>query len=178
MCPAPRISGNLLLWYGFLKFYVLSSPEMAYLVHVKEDFIVVLKMYVLVILGRFVWTTSFEQCALSPSYLLYTLKLALTCSHTIMENSTNKSVMNCFSDENLTCPIFSDSDEKILEYFGFWIEGITQVSIASIGMFFNLISLIILGDKEMRNRWVWNLICDFWSFLSCFLNVVGLVFKK
>ena len=71
-----------------------------------------------------------------------------------MENSTstNKSVMNWFSDENLTCPIFSDSDEKILEYLGFWIEGITQVSIASIGMFFNLISLIILGDKEMRNR--------------------------
>ena len=91
---------------------------------------------------------------LSPSYRLYILKLTLTRSHTIMENSTrtNKSVMDWFSDENLTCPIFSDSDEKILEYLGFWIEGIAQVSIASIGMFFNLISLIILGDKEMRNR--------------------------
>ena len=40
----------------FLKFYVMSSPEidLCGIFHVKADFIVVLKIYVLVILGRFV----------------------------------------------------------------------------------------------------------------------------
>ena len=43
----------------------MSSPEIDLydIVHVKVDFILVLKMYVLVILGRFVWTTWFEQRA-------------------------------------------------------------------------------------------------------------------
>ena len=51
----PR-SGDLLLWNGYWKFYVMSSPEIDLygIVHVKVDFIVVLKIYVLVILGRFV----------------------------------------------------------------------------------------------------------------------------
>ena len=70
-----------------------------------------------------------------------------------MENSTtNMSDADHFSNENLTCPIFSDSDEKMLGHFSFWMEGIAQVTIAIIGMFFNLTSMIILGDKEMRNR--------------------------
>ena len=46
----------------------MSSPEIELygIVHVKVDFIVVLKMYVLVILGSFVWITWLEQCKAAP----------------------------------------------------------------------------------------------------------------
>ena len=50
----------------------------------------------------------------------------------------------------------AEVQEGILASFSFWIEGITQVSIAMIGIFFNLISMVILMDKEMRNRYVSN----------------------
>ena len=71
MRPAPRISGDLLLWYGFLKFYVMRSPgiNLYGIIQVKVGFIAFLKLYVLVILGRFVWTKlhmicSYVQCEL------------------------------------------------------------------------------------------------------------------
>ena len=48
----------------------------------------------------------------------------------------------------------AEVQEGILASFSFWIEGITQVSIAMIGIFFNLVSMVILMDKEMRNRYV------------------------
>ena len=41
------------------------------IVHVKVDFIVFLKMYALVILGRFVWTTWFVQYEWYQSILIY-----------------------------------------------------------------------------------------------------------
>ena len=65
----PR-SEDLLLWYGFLKFHVMriSGINLYDIVHVKVDFILVLKMYLLVIKGRFVWTERFEQCDRSGHY--------------------------------------------------------------------------------------------------------------
>ena len=50
---------------SFLKFYVMTSPEIDLygIAHVKVDFIPLQKMYVIPILGRFVWTTYFVQCA-------------------------------------------------------------------------------------------------------------------
>ena len=62
----------------FWKFYVMSSPEIDLygIFHVKVDFIVALKMYVLVILGRFVWTTWFEQCVVDT--VLFTQKNRIT----------------------------------------------------------------------------------------------------
>ena len=49
---------------SFLKFYVMRSPgiDLYGIAHVKVDFIPLQKMYVIPILGRFVWTTSFVQC--------------------------------------------------------------------------------------------------------------------
>ena len=49
---------------SFLKFYVMTSTgiDLYGIVHVKVDFIPGLKMCVLPILGKFVWTISFMQC--------------------------------------------------------------------------------------------------------------------
>ena len=62
----------------FLKFYVMSSPEIDLygIVHVKVDFIEVLKLYVLVILRRFVWTTWFEQCVLLIPFPIFVVKIS------------------------------------------------------------------------------------------------------
>ena len=49
---------------SLLKFYVMGSPQIDLydIAHVKVDFIALQKMYVILMLGRFVWTTSFVQC--------------------------------------------------------------------------------------------------------------------
>ena len=54
---------KLRLYTVFLKFYVMISPgiDLYGIGHVKVDFILLQKMYVISILGRFVWTTSFVQ---------------------------------------------------------------------------------------------------------------------
>ena len=56
---------------SFLKFYVMRSPgiDLYGIAHVKVDFIPLQKMYVIPILGRFVWTTSFVQCVTSLNRL-------------------------------------------------------------------------------------------------------------
>ena len=50
---------------SFLKFYVMTSTQVDLfgIYHVKVHFIAHQKMYVIPMLGRFVWTTSFVQCA-------------------------------------------------------------------------------------------------------------------
>ena len=55
---------------SFLKFYVMSSPgiDLYGIPHVKADFIPLQKMYVIQILGRFVWTTNFVQCDYAVSF--------------------------------------------------------------------------------------------------------------
>ena len=47
---------------SFLKFYVMRRTEIDLygIAHVKVDFIPVLKMCVLTLLGKFVWTTIFD----------------------------------------------------------------------------------------------------------------------
>ena len=85
--------------------------------------------------------------ALSSS-LTSSLESSFILSYTTMENATFNQ-----TNDGLTidCP---EIQEGILASFSFWIEGITQVSIAMIGIFFNLVSMVILMDKEMRNRYV------------------------
>ena len=75
-----------------------------------------------------------------------------------MENGTswpplvNQTNFTEFLPQGLSCPVFTEKDEEILESFSFWMEGITQVNIAGIGIICNIVSTVILGDKEMRNR--------------------------
>ena len=66
---------------SFLKFYVMRSTgiDLYGIAHVKVDYIPVLKMCVLLLLGRFVWTTIFAQCVkfsdvISFGYVIFTLK--------------------------------------------------------------------------------------------------------
>ena len=49
---------------SFLKFYVMRSTQVDLfgIAHVKVDFILYQKMYVMPRIGRFVWTTCFVQC--------------------------------------------------------------------------------------------------------------------
>ena len=49
---------------SLLKFYVMGSPQIDLydIAHVKVGVIAFQKMYVILMLGRFVWTTSFVQC--------------------------------------------------------------------------------------------------------------------
>ena len=58
---------------SFLKFYVMTSPgiDLYGIAHVKVDFIPLQKMYVILILGRFVWTTNFVQCDPFPLQVMY-----------------------------------------------------------------------------------------------------------
>ena len=62
----PEISLDLMktaVLSSFLKFYVMRSTEIDLygIAHVKVNFIPVLKMCVLTLLGRFVWTTIFDN---------------------------------------------------------------------------------------------------------------------
>ena len=61
--PAPRI---LYQWNSFLKFYVMGRTKIDLfgIAHVKVEFIPVLKIYTIRILGRFVWSMHFVQCEL------------------------------------------------------------------------------------------------------------------
>ena len=63
---------------SFLKFYVMTSPEIDLygIAHVKVDFIPLQKMYVIPILGRFVWITNFVQyvCPIKCLFIRQLLK--------------------------------------------------------------------------------------------------------
>lgn len=51
----------------------------------------------------------------------------------------------------LDCPSFTQADSFFLVKFSFWVEGVAQTSIATLGIFGNLISCLILTRKHMRN---------------------------
>ena len=67
---------NDLGWFGFQKFYVMTSTEIDLydIVHVKAHIFPVPKMWILAILGKFVWTTHFVQCGLKYIFLPFQKK--------------------------------------------------------------------------------------------------------
>ena len=87
--------------------------------HVKVDFIPVLKMCVLPILGRFVWTTSFGQCVL-PSW---SLLLKADSDKVVNGNLHNlltvqrgsRMPLNVNYDQNLYIKISSDPIDSVYE---------------------------------------------------------------
>ena len=94
------------------------------------------------------WGPLFDYLHALSSSLASSLESSFILSYTTMENATFNQ-----TNDGLTidCP---EIQEGILASFSFWIEGITQVNIAMIGIIFNLVSMVILMDKEMRNRYV------------------------
>ena len=51
----------------------------------------------------------------------------------------------------LDCPKFSQSDNDLLDFFSFWVEGVLTTIVAILGIFGNTIVSIIIVQKEMRN---------------------------
>lgn len=54
-------------------------------------------------------------------------------------------------ESKLNCPDYSDQGEEILSELSFWMEGILQTSVAICGLFCNIVSTIVLADREMQN---------------------------
>ena len=53
--------------------------------------------------------------------------------------------------DDLDCPVYDESDEKLLDFFSFWVAGVLQTLFAILGILGNTIASIIISRKEMRN---------------------------
>ena len=104
---------------SFLKFYVMRSPgiDLYGIAHVKVDFIPLQKMYVIPILGRFVWTSSFVQCGTSFSKeweaLYYTTDLA-SPEVPQLARSDSECSLNSLRSNAFSLNIYSPGGTKLL----------------------------------------------------------------
>jgi hypothetical protein len=71
----------------------------------------------------------------------------------ITDDVANNTTINTIPEviEDLNCPDYDDDGAILLDDLRFWLEGVVQVPIASSGILCNLVSCLILSDKEMRN---------------------------
>jgi hypothetical protein len=71
----------------------------------------------------------------------------------ITDDVANNTTINTIPEviEDLNCPDYDDDGAILLDDLRFWLEGVVQVTIASSGILCNLVSCLILSDKEMRN---------------------------
>lgn len=53
--------------------------------------------------------------------------------------------------DDLDCPVYTESDEMLLENFSFWVEGVLQTTFAILGIIGNIVASLIITRKEMRN---------------------------
>ena len=70
----------------------------------------------------------------------------------------------------LDCPNFSQSDNDLLDFFSFWVEGVLTTIVAILGIFGNTIVSIIIVQKEMRNSFnllLVSLACFDSTYVSC-----------
>ncbi len=49
------------------------------------------------------------------------------------------------------CPNYTDEDERNVEVFSFWVEGVSQTTVCLLGIVGNILASVILTRKEMRN---------------------------
>lgn len=83
----------------------------------------------------------------------------------------------------LNCPVYTESDQIMVNDVSFWMEGVVQTSIAISGILFNVFSSLILAAKDMRNSFNLLLIALacydscylFGSILESFRKCFGLV---
>ena len=72
----------------------------------------------------------------------------------------------------LDCPKFSQSDNDLLDFFSFWVEGVLTTIVAILGIFGNTIVSIIIVQKEMRNSFnllLVSLACFDSTYVSIFI---------
>lgn len=53
--------------------------------------------------------------------------------------------------EYLDCPVYSEADKRLLNFFSFWVEGILTTAFAILGIFGNTIVSVIIAQRDMRN---------------------------
>jgi hypothetical protein len=70
-----------------------------------------------------------------------------------MNNSTTASFSLIGEDlpPLLDCPMYSEVDKRLLDFFSFWIEGILTTAVAILGILGNTIVSVIIAQRDMRN---------------------------
>lgn len=79
---------------------------------------------------------------------------------------------NSSSAFGLDCPIYSETDQKLLAFFSFWVEGILTSIVALLGIMGNTVVSFIISNKEMRNSFnllLVSLACFDSTYVSTFL---------
>ena len=54
-------------------------------------------------------------------------------------------------EDKLDCPVYSDTDQRLLAFFSFWVEGVLTTLMAILGIMGNTVVSFIISNKEMRN---------------------------
>jgi len=49
------------------------------------------------------------------------------------------------------CPDYDEESDLLLDKLSFYLEGIIQIVLASVGLFSNIIACLVLASKQMRN---------------------------
>ena len=55
------------------------------------------------------------------------------------------------AEDRLDCPEYSETDQKLLAFFSFWVEGVLTTLMAILGIMGNTVVSFIISNKEMRN---------------------------
>lgn len=89
-------------------------------------------------------------------------------------NSSTPSTMKT-SMTSLDCPLYTNTSDQMIDQFNFWVEGVTQTSVAIPGLIGNMVFSFILTRRELRNSF--NLLLVALAFFdSCY--IVGAILES
>ena len=99
-------------------------------------------------------------CLCSSTFLwcLFTDSVAAAADHEWIANATG----NLTQVEDLDCPQSSETSERIVAEFSFWVEGITQVTRVISSFFYWAINAITFTADYRGNPW------DLWQYCGWF----------
>lgn len=89
--------------------------------------------------------------------------------------ASNNSSSSYEGSAGLDCPIYSETDQKLLAFFSFWVEGILTSIVALLGIMGNTAVSFIISNKEMRNSFnllLVSLACFDSTYVSQFCDFV------
>ena len=66
-------------------------------------------------------------------------------------------------EDDLDCPVYSEADTRLVEFFSFWVEGVLQTAFAILGILGNTVVSLIIAQRDMRNSFNFLLVS-----LACF----------
>jgi len=85
--------------------------------------------------------------------------------------NTNNMSDNGFPNEEDSCPDYSDESDLLLDELSFYLEGILQTFLASVGLLSNIVACLVLASKQMRNSF--NLVSNFCLFNKSLDRKIG-----